>query len=237
VAAGAIGLTCAKLGEAEVMADAGFTDILIANQVVGATKIARLLQLRRRCDVIVAVDNLENVLALADAARTFGDELRVLIEVDIGNRRAGVSPGAACLALARQVTDIRGLRFVGVTGWEGHAAAIRDTATKAGVIATAVGQLVDSALLCRKEGLTADIVSCGGTGTYVFSGARPGVTEIQAGGGVFGDVHYQQNFGVPHALALRMLTTVTSRPTPTRIVCDAGKKAMSGDSAMPGHSA
>src|SRR5436305_5730060 len=98
VEAGAIGITCAKLGEAEVMAAAGFNDILIANQIVGAQKIARLTELRRRCDVIVAVDNEDNVAALAQAARAAGVVLRVVLEVNMGMNRAGGGPGEPCVA-------------------------------------------------------------------------------------------------------------------------------------------
>lgn len=215
------------------MADAGIGDILIANQIVGAAKMARLVALRRRSDVIVAVDSPVQVAALDTAARQAGVVLRVLVEVDIGNRRAGVSPGSECVALARAVAESPALRFAGVTGWEGHTAAIADPREKGEAITTAVGQLVHSADMCREAGLPPTVVSCGGTGTYRITVAQRGVTEIQAGGGVFGDVHYEQNFGVPHALALRVLTTVTSRPNATRIVCDAGKKAMSGDAALP----
>ena len=90
---GAIGITCAKLGEAEVMAAHGFGDILIANQIVGPQKIARLVALRRSCDVIVAVDSRENVTAIAEAARAAGVTIRLVIEVDMGMNRAGVAAG------------------------------------------------------------------------------------------------------------------------------------------------
>jgi len=76
-------------------------------------------------------------------------------------------------------------------------------------------------------------VSCGGTGTFTYCTQQPGVTEVQVGGAVFGDMHYLNDYHVDFALALTVLTTVTSRPTPTRIIVDAGKKAMSGDAAMP----
>jgi D-serine deaminase-like pyridoxal phosphate-dependent protein len=78
-----------------------------------------------------------------------------------------------------------------------------------------------------------DIVSCGGTGTYWISAKLPGVTEVQAGGGVFGDAHYRTNYGIDHECALTILTTVLSRPTPTRIVCDAGWKSMAKIPMLP----
>ena len=233
IEAGAIGLTCAKLGEAEVMAAAGFTDILIANQIVGPQKIARLVALRRSCDVIVAVDHRDQVTAIAEAARAAGVTIRIVIEVDMGMKRAGLQPGEACLALARIIAAEEGVRFAGLMGWEGQTAGIADAKDKLSAVTAAVAGIVATAELCRKSGLPVDIVSCGGTGTYWITAGQPGVTEIQAGGGVFCDVHYANDFGVAHPYALTIMTTVTSRPTPNRIICDAGKKTMSSDAAMP----
>ena len=233
LAAGARGITCAKLGEAEVMAAAGVRDILVANQIVGAQKIARLAAVERSAEVIVAVDNRDNVAAIAKAARDSGVVVPLVIEVDIGMKRAGVESVEACAALARVIADHPGVRFSGVMGWEAHAAPMLDPAEKSAAVADAVRLLTRCADRCRADGLTVQIVSCGGTGTYWVSAAQPGITEIQAGGGVFGDVHYRNNYGVDHPFALTLMTTVTSRPTRTRIVCDAGKKAMSGDTALP----
>ena len=230
--AGAIGITCAKLGEAEVMAAAGFKDILIANQIVGAQKIARLVELRRRCDVIVAVDSADNVTALSGAARAAGVVLRVVIEVNMGMNRAGVEPGEPCVALAKVIAGKPGLTFAGLMGWEGQTAPL-DAASKPAAVAKAVAEIVRSAELCRAAGLPVGIVSCGGTGTYWVTAEQPGITEIEAGGGVFCDVHYREHFGVAHPYALTVMTSVSSRPTPTRIVCDAGKKTMSSDAAVP----
>jgi D-serine deaminase-like pyridoxal phosphate-dependent protein len=233
LAEGAIGVTCQKLGEAEVMAAAGIRDILVANQIVGDQKIIRLVNLLRHSDVVVAVDDPDNVAALDAAARAKGVRLRVVIEVDIGGNRAGVRPGAVVAALAQQIAEHPGLRFAGVMGWESHATAIQDQAEKERAVAAAVGLLTQSAEACRSAGLPVDIVSCGGTGTYRFTTAQPGVTEIQAGGGIFSDVRYRTKFLVDHPYALTVMTTVTSRPNPRRIICDAGKKSMSSDAAEP----
>jgi D-serine deaminase-like pyridoxal phosphate-dependent protein len=233
LAAGAIGVTCQKLGEAEIMAAAGIRDILVANQIVGDQKIARLVNLLRHADVVVAVDHPDNVAALDAAARAKGVCLRVVIEVNIGGNRAGVEPGGAVATLARRIAEHPGLRFTGVMGWESHTTAIQDQSEKARAVAAAVELLTLSADACRSAGLRVDIVSCGGTGTYRFTTAQPGVTEIQAGGGIFSDVRYRTKFLVDHPYALTVMTTVTSRPNPRRIICDAGKKAMSSDAAVP----
>jgi D-serine deaminase-like pyridoxal phosphate-dependent protein len=233
IAAGAIGVTCAKLGEAEVMAAAGIRDIVIANQIVGAAKIARLVTLAPHADPVVCVDEVGNVDALDAAFAAAGRRLRVAIEVNIGMDRAGVEPGASVVALAREIARRRALRFAGVLGWESHATTIADPHEKARLVRDAVAQLVASARACVDAGLPVDIVSCGGTGTFPWCIEQPGVTEVQVGGAIFSDMHYRTHYHVDFVPALTLLTTVTSRPTPTRIVVDAGKKAMSGDAAMP----
>ena len=216
LAVGAKGIVCAKLAEAEVMAQAGIGDIMIANQIVGAIKIERLATLSRYAEPIVAVDSIENVTALATRFRA-DRPLSVVIEVDIGMGRAGVSPGAQVAGLAAAIMAARGLRFRGVMGWESHVIGIPDPALKAKAVAEAVGLLVASADLCRGKGFPVDIVSCGGTGDFPYCCAVPGVTEVQVGGGVFSDAHYRThtNFSLPYALTL--LATVTSWPTATRV--------------------
>jgi D-serine deaminase-like pyridoxal phosphate-dependent protein len=230
--AGAIGITCAKVGEAEVMAAAGIRDILIANQIVGAAKIERLVEVAQRADPIVCVDSLDNARELDQAFRRAGKRLRVLVEVDIGMNRAGVAPGPDVLALVREIARLPGLKLAGVEGWESQATTMEE-AQKAPAVRAAIASLVASAGACREAGFAIDIVSCGGTGTFPWCIEQPGVTEVQIGGAIFSDVHYRTHYHVDFEPALTVLATVTSRPTPTRIVVDAGKKAMSGDAAMP----
>lgn len=137
--------------------------------------------------------------------------------------RAGVEPGEPVVTLTKEVAACRGLRFAGLMAWEGgRIAKIRDMEMKRQRITDAVGLLMASAERCRAAGLPVDIVSCGGTGTYWITATLPGVTEVQAGGGIFCGIHYRQAYGVRHAYALSVLTTVVSRPTPTRVICDAG---------------
>jgi len=233
LAAGAIGVTCAKLGEAEVMAAAGIRDILIANQIVGAPKIARLIGLQRHAEVKVLVDNADNAASLATAAGAAGVRLRVLIEVDTGMGRSGVAPGEPAIELARKIKALPGLELAGVEGWEGHATEIENEAEKAATIQRAVGSLTATADALRHAGFSIAIVSCGGTGTFRFTTRLPGVTEIQAGGGILSDVRYRTKCHADLPYSLTVLTTVISRPNERRIICDAGKKAMSSDAAIP----
>lgn len=233
IAAGAFGVTCAKLGEAEVMAAAGISDILIANQIVGSEKVRRLGGLSRQARLTVAADNEIQIASINEAALAAGARVGIVIEVDIGIRRAGVTPGPAVADLAAAIAMLPGLEFRGVMGWEGHTCPITDPAAKETAIIDAIRLLTSSADACRAAGIPAEIVSCGGTGTYWITARQAGVTEIQAGGGVFCDIRYRKKFGVDHEYALTVMTTVSSRPNATRIVCDAGKKTMSDDAAKP----
>ncbi len=231
--AGAHGITCAKLGEAEVMAAGGIRDILIANEIVGATKIRRLVNLRRHADVIVIVDCVENVEELDRAARDKGVKLRVLIEVNVGMNRAGVEPGEPTLDLARNIAPRKGLRLAGLQTWEAQAVMVEPEEEKRKVVTEALDKFVGSANLCRDSGIDIEILSCGGTGTYWISAFHPGITEVEAGGGIYGDIRYVKDFHVDHVAALKVLSTITSRSTSFRAVCDAGRKTMSNDASVP----
>jgi D-serine deaminase-like pyridoxal phosphate-dependent protein len=233
IAAGAIGITCAKLGEAELLAADGISDILIANQIVGPIKIARLMALRGKADVIVSVDSEQNVQALAEAARQSGVRLRVVIEVNTGMNRAGVEPGPPVVALADVIARTPHLGLAGVMGWEAQTTAIADPATKQKAVAQAIGLLTASADACRAAGHDIAIVSCGGTGTLLYCVKQPGITEVQVGGAIFNDEHYRNHFKIELPFALTILATVTSRPNPKRIILDTGRKAMSFDAASP----
>jgi D-serine deaminase-like pyridoxal phosphate-dependent protein len=232
IASGAIGVTCAKLGEAEIMAAAGIQDILIANQIVGPIKIARLVNLQPHADVKVAVDNEANVVELGEAARAKGVELGILVELDIGQHRAGVAPGQPALELSRLVHETPGLRYQGLMAWEGHTRAIDDLNLRRQEIEKSIGLLTESAELCREAGLPVSIVSAGGSGTYYVTAFQPGITEIQAGGAIFCDVSCQ-NWGVETKPSLFVRTMVTSRPAPDRIIFDAGFKVLPKWTSMP----
>ncbi len=233
LAAGAIGITCAKVGEAEVMVGAGIGDILIANEIVGEIKLRRLVELLARTDITVCVDDPRNIAALGAAAAGRGRRLGIVAEVDIGMHRAGVLPGPAVVELAKAAAAHPGLAFRGVMGWESQAVTLADPKAKERTVVEAVAQLTASAAACRAAGFALDIVSCGGTGTFPYCIQQPGVTEVQIGGGIFSDMHYVTHYHNDFTPALTILATVISRPTPTRLVIDAGRKAMSGDAALP----
>ena len=232
IAAGAIGVTCAKVGEAEVMAANGIRDILIANQVVGPIKTRRFANLARIADVICAVDNPDNVREHQAAAKAAGSKPRIIVEVNSGMERAGILPGKPALDLAQLVAEQPDLRFAGFMSWEGHATAIADPAQREAEIRTSVGKLLDTVEVAEAAGLTVSIVSAGGTGTYLTTAGIEGITEVQAGGGIFGDVSYRQ-LGVNVRPALSVMTQVTSRPSPDKVVIDAGRKTIDPSNTQP----
>jgi D-serine deaminase-like pyridoxal phosphate-dependent protein len=233
IEAGAIGVTCAKVAEAEWLVEGGIDHILIANEVIGATKLDRVARLRRSADVIFAVDSDEGLAQASAAGLRNGVDLAVVVEVDTGMARCGVAAGEPTLEFARKVSKTPGVKLAGLMGWEGHATAVTDVCAREETIRTAVGQLISTAELCREFGIPIDIVSAGGTATYMQSTTIAGVTEVQAGGGVYGDRTYVGRWGAPVEIALNLLVTVISRPTPTRIVTDAGRKAQTADMAGP----
>ena len=223
--AGAHGITCAKLGEAEVMAAAGINDIIVANEVVGVTKISRLVKLCEKVDVKVCVDSIDNVRQIDQAAAATGVRPRVLIEVDVGMGRAGVKPGQSVVALANEISELSNIELAGLQTWESHTLMIADQSEKKRQILSALLLLTESADQIRQAGMSLEIISCGGTGTYWISAFAPGITEVEAGGGIYGCGRYRRDFGVNLDPALTILTTVTSRPDANRIICDAGFKS------------
>jgi len=230
--AGAIGIGCATVEEAEVMAAVGIRDILIGNQIVGPAKIARLMRLARDTDIMVAVDNYQNVDDLSAAVQAAAVRVRILVEVDVGAHRCGVPPGEAALQLAQHATAAAGLEFRGFMGYESHLQLITEPEERAAQVAKQVGALVDTARMAKSAGLRAEIVSAAGTLTYKETGKLPGITEIQPGTYIFLDSRYyakQTDFN----RALTVLATVISQPVDDYIVVDAGSKALSQDGGMP----
>ncbi len=231
--AGAIGITCAKLGEAEVMGKAGIRDILIANQIVGDIKIARLVNLAAYTDVMVAVDNWDNVQALNAAAQQTGVRLRMIIEVDVGMGRCGTQPGEETLALARKIVTLPGLRFEGLMGYEGHLVMTPDYNERKQKTVHDLGMLTATADLLRQNGIAVKIVSSGGTGTADITCHVPGITEIQVGSYITMDAQYRENVGVKFDYALTVLCTVISTRGGDHAIIDAGLKTLTRDFGLP----
>jgi D-serine deaminase-like pyridoxal phosphate-dependent protein len=232
--AGAIGLTCAKLGEAEVFAAAGIPDLLIANFLAGPRKIERLVVLRQNADPIICIDHLDQAVPISAAMQQSQQRVRAILEIDIGLERAGVAPGKPAIELAKRVADLPGIQLVGVMGYEGHLLTVEDQGEKAARVCAALGQLVETAQRITAAGINCSIVSCGGTGSLPFAVQQPGITEVQAGGVIFMDAFYRHKCRLEgFQYALTILSTIVSRPAPDRAIIDAGRKTMNIELTLP----
>jgi D-serine deaminase-like pyridoxal phosphate-dependent protein len=227
LAAGAIGVTVAKSSEAEVFAAAGVRDILIAHCVVGDAKLQRVAALCRSADPIVCCDHYAQAESLSRVCVAQTVRCRVLVEVNLGLERTGVRPGPDAVALVRGVARLPGVEFAGLMGYEGHLLTVPDPAEKRRQIESAMGLLTRVRDDCAAAGVPCAILSAGGTGSYQITADCAGVTELQAGGGVFADPYYTDACGVQGLTpALALLTTVVSRPRLERAVLDCGRKSL-----------
>ena len=227
VAAGALGITCAKLSEAEVMVASGVTDILIANQLVTPNKHRRLALLQEQAQVIATVDDAEVARRMGSAAIEVGQTIPLLIDVNIGMDRTGVLPGEPVLDLAAIVASTDGLQLEGIMGYEGHLLDVHPPLKKIEAVDASLEGLIRSRDLLLQKGLPCPIISAGGTGSYLITATYGGITEIQAGGGIFTDRMYRETCHVEtFDYALTVLATVTSRQK-AHIVIDAGFKTLS----------
>jgi D-serine deaminase-like pyridoxal phosphate-dependent protein len=227
IAAGAVGITVAKLGEAEVMSAAGIRDIFIAYEIIGEKKIERLMNLAQQITVSVAVDSMKGARPLSRAFHEVGRTLDVLIEIDTGLGRCGVLPLEPALDLSKQVSDLPGLRIRGIFTHEGHAMRA-DKPEGIGEISRQAGRaMVETANLIRGSGIDIEVVSVGSTPTVMAGDMVDGITEIRPGTYVFYDASgVLMGFVDENDCAATIVATVISRPAPNRAIIDAGSKVL-----------
>jgi len=233
IEAGAIGVCCQKLGEAEVMVNSGIKNILITNEIVSPEKIERLVNLQRHGEVIVALDNLKVARAISEAALRRKVKQDVVIEIDVGIKRCGVDPGKETLKFAKELTKFEGINLRGLLGYEGPFSDIPEFSKRKEAVHKRLRLLVETVDLLRDSGIDVEIVSAGATGTYNITGEYPGVTEIEPGSYVFMDTYYSNLENVDFEHSLTLLTTVISRPKPDRAVLDGGLKTITQEFGMP----
>ncbi len=229
IAAGAIGMTCATLSEAEALVSNGITSLLLSGEVAGDRKIQRFIELARQADVIAAVDDARVAEAVAAAARQKNCRASVVVDVDVGLKRTGIKPGEPALQLARKVLE-EGLSLRGLMGYEGRLTQPAGP-EKDAVYSLAMSTLVDCRSLLERNGIPVEIVSGGGTSTYSLSRRFPGVTEIQSGSYLVMDTDYQKTCA-DFELALTVLSTVISKTQGERLIVDAGLKSVSSERGM-----
>lgn len=229
-----MGLTVAKLGEAEVYADAGFDDLLICYPLVGPLKLERLASLAQRITVSTVVDNAAAAAEMSTAMLRAGIRLDVLLKLDVGMHRVGVV-GHEVGQLAVTVAKLAGLRLRGVCIHEGSVYGEPDPARRRAIARNQVQSLVRTAQRLREQGLPIDVVSCGATPSFRDVIDIEGVTEVRPGNYVFYDA-MQVALGVvgPERCALSVLAAVVSRSADSRGIIDAGAKTLSLDRGAHG---
>ncbi len=230
VDAGANGITVAKLGEAEVMVDAGFDDILIAYPVWGSQKLARLRVLMERARIRVSLDSVEVAEGLGRLAGTVGGPVEVFVEVDTGHHRLGRPPGEPTIELVAEIARVPGVEVAGLLTHAGHAYLTTSPAELRTIAHAEGAELVSTAELCLRKGIPIREISVGSTPTARLVARVPGVTEFRPGTYVFNDVQ-QMRLGVApeQTCGARVLATVVSRPDGERFVIDAGTKCLTSD--------
>ena len=240
MALGAVGVCCQKVSEAEVMVAGGIADVLVSNEVAGAAKLDRLAALARRAKIGVCVDDADNVAELEAAAAKAGARLDVLVEIDVGARRCGTTPGEPAARLAQRIANSPHLRFAGLQAYHGSAQHVREARRAHGAHRPRRrAREGDAQSLEGGVGLEAAIIAGAGTGTYENEAASALYNELQAGSYIFMDADYARNKradGEPFDTfehALFVYATAMSVPAPERVVVDAGHKALSVDSGMP----
>lgn len=237
VAAGAVGVCCQKVSEAEAMVEGGIADVLVSNEIVGAAKLARLAALAKRARIGVCVDNADNVRELQAAAQRAGAAIETYIELEVGMRRCGVAPGEPALALVMAIAACPNLRFAGIHAYHGRAQHIRANQERRSVIGAAADAVRKTRILLERNNISCPIVTGAGSGTFMFEVELGAWDEIQPGSYVFMDADYARNEWAPpmprFEHSLFVLATVMSRPDAKLVVVDAGLKASSVDSGMP----
>jgi 3-hydroxy-D-aspartate aldolase len=234
IALGAVGMCCQKVSEAEAMVEGGVRDVLVSNEIVGAPKLERLAALSRRAHIGVCVDNAQNLKDLGKS----GAKLDTYIEIDVGMRRCGVAPGEPAVHLAKEIATFKNLRFAGLQAYHGRAQHFRSMEERHAAIELAAQHVLHTKKLLEKSGIACPIVTGAGSGTFMLEVEAGAWDEIQCGSYAFMDVDYAKNeWAAPlprFEHALFVVSTVMSRPSPQVAIVDAGLKASSVDSGMPG---
>jgi len=234
LAAGACGITVAKVGEAEVMAEHGLEDIFIANQVVGLVKLCRLRELSKKIKIRVGVDNEQQVDQLE---QVFADEplpIEVLIEVEVGENRCGVVTDEQLTHLTKYIMSKDKVRLVGVFSHEGHTYSAKDVAECIELALQSQRRTVEAAQIVRELGAACDIVSIGSTPSLMHAGIIPGITEIHPGTYILMDAAQANAIGSYAGCAATVLATIISKPNESRVVVDAGAKALTAQKREAG---
>ena len=230
LAAGASGITCSTLSQAEVMAEAGCTDIHIVVPVWGEAKLRRLQALRERARVILSLDSVEVAEGLGRLGLESRSPVEVLVNVDTGDHRVGRPPGRPTADLVRRLVAVPGIDVRGLFTHAGHSYESRSPQERDAFAQREAGDLVETAELCRREGIAIREISPGTTPTVRTVAGMPGVTEVRPGSYIFNDTKMMRlGVATEKTVAVRVLSTVVARPNRERVVVDAGNKSLTAN--------
>ncbi len=236
-AAGVAGICCAKLGEAEVMGGAGMQNILLTSPVVTEAGISRLMHLNANIsDLMVVVDNSLNVEALNSAAEVAGRRMKVLLDLDPGLHRTGITPGAQAIALTKKIAASRSLEFMGLQMYAGHLMHVQNYLERKEQSVRAMVELDAIRASLSADGIECRILTGGGTGTFDMDAEQSVLTELQGGSYIFMDHQYNEvhwKGGVPFQTSLFVQMTVISNNTRKLATTDAGYKSFATDADAP----
>jgi D-serine deaminase-like pyridoxal phosphate-dependent protein len=232
VEAGAVGVACATVWEAIVMAEAGIADVLIANQLTHPDKVAAAAALAREHRLTIAVDDARNAEQLSRAAAEAGAPLELLIELDVGMGRCGVRTKEEMLPLAERIGELDGLTLRGVQAYEGHCMLEPDPDKRVAEAHAANQAAIDAFDLLADHGHPVQVISAGGTGTYFITGANPRIHEVQAGSYTLMDSMHGALVPGGFEVAMTVAGSVISRQGNT-VVLDCGRKAVGIDFVTP----
>ena len=235
IAAGAVGITVAKLGEAETMLEAGIHDILLAYPIVGAVKLRRLEHLLRQTPIILSTDSLPAAVGMAEAAARAGQVARFYVDVDTGLQRLGLAAGEEAAHLALAIAGLPHSEVLGLMSHAGHVGSAGSPTEVEALATKAAKSLLQTADICRSHGLEIRDISPGSTVGAAYEALVPGVTELRPGTYVFNDANTVRRWAAAQEdCAVTVLATVVSCPSSTRAVIDAGSKTLSSDQSVSG---
>ncbi len=237
---GAVGVCCAKVGEAEVMVEAGIAEVLITSPVVTDDKIARVVALSEQSpEVTLVVDNLAAAESLNDAAATAGVTQPVLVDLDVGTRRTGIAIGKPARELARAIDTMDHLDLRGLQAYAGHLMHVHGHAEREARSLQALAAAVETRRLIEQDGIAVSVLSGGGTGTWDIDSGVEGMTDLQVGSYLFMDEQYRRIAGRngevfdDFEISLFVQVTAISQPVPELITTDGGYKAFAADADRP----
>ena len=228
---GAAGITVAKLGEAEVMAEAGIRDILVAFPIVGETKLMRLARLLQKADITVSVDHPDAARGLSELGESLGRPIPIYVDVNSGLNRCGREPGGPSAELVQELAGMPGIKVTGLMTHAGHAYGSRTEEEALAVARQEADALLSTYEVLRARGFGPLEISVGSTPTAKFAGALQGVTEMRPGAYVYNDVsQWMTHTATLNDCAMRIYATVVSLPRPNTAIIDAGSKTLTSDS-------